>query len=292
MFKKLFGGLVGGGGSAEPVACFDQRRATARRSCSLEMEVWYGRKSFHAILVNMSVGGLCLKCSTPQKVKPKAVLRVTYPEPIPKVDVMTVDCLVRWVRTRDSDGSQMIGVEFKDKKGMGKSWVKAKMQDIGFRPYNLKDQRKNFRLPCHLKTDIVLGGGTLDGVVKNIGLGGLLVQMAKPLRAGAEVDIKLTGAVAGTYTGTVRHQQHPDPGSPFSHGLAFSGLTDEQSEGIKAFLIEQQKSQWGKAGPTGEDFMTFMDIENPHEDVEIPDLDAIMEETYVEEPEESEEEEK
>lgn len=258
----------------------------------MEMEVWYGRKSFNAILIDMSVGGLCLKCYTPQKVKPKAVLRVTYPEPIPKVDVMTVECLVRWSRTRDSDGSQMIGMEFKDKKGMGKSWVKAKMQDLGFRPYNLKDQRQNFRLSCHLKADIVLGGGTLNGVVKNLGLGGVLVQLAKPLRAGAEVELKFKGGeLPGTYTGTVRHQQHPDPGSPFSHGLAFTAVTAEQSEALKEFLAEQQKTLWEKAGPTGEDFMTYMDIAPAHEDVEIPDLESIMEETHVDEPPEDEVEE-
>lgn len=287
MFKKLFGGLLGS--SETPSAPnFEQRRKTARRASDIAIEASLGRSSFPVTVVDMGIGGLRLHNQSPRKLKNKAVLKLTYPEPIPKHDTLTIDAVIRWTKVRHSDSSQFIGVEFKDQKSMGKSWVKAKMGDLGFRPYNIREQRKNYRVGAKLPASLDIGAGAVNCAIKNIGLGGFLVNLRKPIRAGATISLKIgdnPSLPSTTYTATVRHQQHPDPGSPFGYGCAFTELSAEQEDALRSFLIEQSEAQWEKAAEWSDYLLETYTSEEDNEDVEIPDLESIL----AEEPDEQEE---
>lgn len=283
MFKKLFGGLMGGSAKAEAGPNFEQRRKTARRPCKLEVEIFYGKSSSLGTVVDMGVGGLRLQTDSPLTLKNKALLRVTYPEPIPKHDQMTVECLTRWTKMREADSNQFIGVEFKDPKGLGKSWVKAKMQDIGFRPYNIRDQRSNFRVKCRLPATLS-GSGGVKCLLLDVGIGGFQVSLRQPVRAGATIKLKLDEHPQlgkAVYSGTVRHQQHPDPSAPFGYGCSFVSLEPEQEEALKEFLISEHAVQWEKVSEWSHFLYDAVGTESATDDVEIPDLESIMEETEV-----------
>lgn len=296
MFNKLFGGLLGGGGSHEvqgKALSLLQERKAARRRCDFEVEGWFAKNHYQGTVHDLSASGLCLKLYSPIKVKAGGVITVTYPEPLGRVENLTVDCLVKWARLSPS-GEQYIGVEYKDPKALGGSWIKPKMQDAGFRPYNLKEQRKELRVDCNFKATVSLAGTSAPCILQNIGRGGTYVELKKPLRAGATVNLRVLQndhLPAGTYSATVRHQQHPDPSSPFGYGLAFSELSPEQSAAIEKFVTENALPIWQEttpASPFAEESFEQQDGDNDDE-IEIPDLQSILDETEPEE-EDSEEE--
>jgi hypothetical protein len=287
MFKKLFGGLMGSRPDSSSAPSFEQRRKTARRPCEIEVEATVGRKGHMVNVVDMGVAGLRLHTFSPISVKPKALIRVTYPDVIPKHDVLSTECVVRWSRIRDADGSQFIGVEFKDQKALARSWVKAKMQNLGFQSYNLKEQRSQHRVVAHLLGTIDIGGGSLHCVIVNIGLGGLYIQLRQPIRAGATIVVKVAGTPllpATSYTVTVRHQQQPEPGDPFGYGCAFQDLSSEQAEAIKELMSVQHDANWERT----EDWPDLLYISasnaQAEEEVVIPDLASIL----AEDPDEEE----
>ena len=269
---------------------FEQRRKTSRRSCDIEIEAWQGRSSFPATVVDLGVSGLRLRCDTPVKLKPKSLLRLTYPEVIGKSDMLTVEAFTRWTKVKESDGSMYIGVEFKDPKGLGRSWVKAKMQDLGFRPYNIRDQRTHHRVICNVSATLSLGRQNVRCLLKNVGLGGVYVELAKPIRAGAEVELKISDNQEfpdGTFNTTVRHQQHADPSSPYGYGLAFQGIGPAQIQAVKHFLTKRREAQWDQTAVRSDFYYQIAEDEaDEHEEVKIPDLQSILDETEPEEEEE------
>jgi c-di-GMP-binding flagellar brake protein YcgR len=287
MLKKLFGGLLRGRNqSSQEELTFEQRRKAARRPCHFEVECRLGRSDFTAEVVDMSAGGIRIHVHEPVKLKPKSILHLTYLDS--KDVVQTVECLTRWTRERDADGSMFAGVEFKDPKGLGRSWVKSKMQEIGFRPYNVREQRHDYRVNCRLKAQVNLGGTLVPCQVKNVGLGGLFIELSKPIRAGAEVEVKLlenSEFPAQSFGATVRHQQHPEPASPWGYGLAFKSISLDQANTIRDYIQKRQKEEWEELRKGAMDYSDYAELaalENSAEeevDVEIPSLDSIMDET-------------
>jgi hypothetical protein len=277
MLKKLFGGLLGGGSQANPAPSLEQRRKMARRPCSIEVEAVSGRSGFMVTVVDMGPGGLRLHNPSPVNLKKGAALKVVYPEPIPKHEVLTIDGVVRWTRLRESDSSQMIGVEYKDQKALGRSWVKAKMQAVGFSSYNLREQRTQQRADCGIRATLDLGAGNILCGVANLGLGGFFVLLRQPIRAGATISVKIAGGdLAGsTLTGVVRHQQHADPGDPFGYGCAFGDLPVSQEEALRAFLLKQHEQNWERL-EEWPDLTYAAPLGGPNDDVEIPDLASIL----------------
>ena len=75
------------------------------------------------------------------------------------------------LRNRNEDGSQFIGVAFKDQTALARSWVKSKMQDLGLQSYNLKEQRAQHRVVAQLMGTLDLGGSSMDCAIVNIGRG-------------------------------------------------------------------------------------------------------------------------
>ncbi len=280
MFKKLFGGFRAGRTEESPAESLSQRRKSARRPCDVEVEVSLGRKSSYVQMVDMSVGGLRLHSAASLGFKNKSVVRVTYPEPIPKVDALTVEGLVRWIRDHESDGSQSIGIEFKEPKSLGRSWVKAKMEDFGFRPFNLRDQRSNFRVSCRIPALLEFGDSMIKCSIKNVGLGGLFINLRQPMRAGATIAVKIGDhpQLANTvYKVTVRHEQQLDPADPFGYGCSFAGLEANQEKVLREFIVQQSQTQWeNSTHRSSVDY--YDDFSEPDEadDVEIPDLESIL----------------
>lgn len=291
MLKKLWSGLLGRNKSdssndSQVSHNFEQRRKSSRRACEFQVDGMAGRQGFYATVVDMSAGGLKVQCSKPISVKTKSTVKLTFPNPIKGCTDMTVDCIARWSRMRDADGVQFVGLEFKDHKKMGTSWVKAKMKDLGFQSYNVREQRKDMRIACRLPATIKVSGLPLKCSVRDIGLGGLFLELQKPLRPGAEVSIqvnKTSHFPETTFEGRVLHQQHPEPGAPFGHGLTFRNLSSEHRELLQSFLVERRESQWEETSEELE-FLYAPSLEDEtseFENVEIPDLADIMEETQV-----------
>lgn len=288
MFKKLFAGLKGGQAEVDVERSFEQRRKAARRPCAIDVEAVVGRKSYPVEVVDMSVGGLRLRSSSALPVKAKSAIRLVYHHPIPKHDVLVTETLVKWTKSRAADGTQFIGVEFKDPKALARSWVKAKMSDLGFQSYNLKEQRAQHRARTHIRADLDLVGTSVRAVVTDLGPGGCQFQVLHPVRAGATVTLSLHDyrfLPGDTYNVVVRHMQQSDPGDPFGYGCAFQGLSPAQVEALERFLVEQHEHNWERLDPWPDPLYSGLTAAAA-DDVEIPDLASILEGEDDEEEEE------
>lgn len=288
MFKKLFGGLGKGRAPDSDARSFEQRRKASRRPCSIEVECNVSKKGYMAEVVDMGVAGLRLHSESPMPVKPKSVMHVTYAGNLPKVQDLTTECIVRWSKMREADSTQFIGLEFKDPKGLGKSWVKAKMQDVGFQSWNLKELRSQHRVVAQLPATLGVSGELRNCALINIGLGGIYIELHQALRAGATIMVKVgknDRLPPTTYTAVVRHQQQHDPGDPFGYGCSFQGLTPEQTDDIKAFLVEQHAANWERL----EEWPDLLYVASSNaaaaaaEEVVIPDLASILADDETEE---------
>lgn len=288
MFKKLFGGLLGGSqDSSEEARVFEQRRRLARRPCSIEAEAKVGRSGFMVTVVDLGPGGMRLHCEQPMKAKPKTVVKVTYPGEIPKHDVLTVEGVVKWSKIRESDGSEFVGLEYKDQKALGRSWVKAKMHDLGFASYNLKEQRADHRVIAQLPGTLDLAGTKLKCAIIDIGLGGLFLQLHQPLRPGATIDVMVDEnprLPKTVYRATVRHQQQFDPADPFGYGCAFTQLSEQQREDLREFLVTQHAENWERL----REWPDLLYLAAAAGAVEVPDLASILAEEDEDEPSEPE----
>lgn len=285
MFKKLFGGLGKGRAVESETRSFEQRRKASRRPCAIEVECNLGKKGYMAQVVDMGVAGLRLHAESPIPVKPKSILHVTYPENLPKVENLTTECIVRWSKMREADSSQFIGLEFKDPKALGRSWIKVKMQDVGFQSWNLKELRSQHRVVAQLPATLDVGGEQRNCALVNLGLGGIFIELHQPLRAGAAIAVKVgkNDRLPGTvYRAVVRHQQQLDPGDPFGYGCAFQGLTEQQTEDIKTFLVEQHEANWERLEEWPDLLYAAASNAAAAEEVVIPDLASILEETEQE----------
>ncbi len=242
----------------------------------------------------MGIGGVLLRCSTPQDLPKKVTLRLTYPQEIPKYPDLTVQAVVRWTRLRSLDSTQFVGVEFKNTKALGTSWVKAKTKDIGFESFNLRDQRKSLRLACKIPATIELvGGWTMRASIRNLGLGGFFVALLKPIRAGATIIVKLDDGLElprTTYSAVIRHQQHPDPSSPYGYGCAFKDLKDSQLQELRAYLLKAQGKQWESLEDSDEDIhQDLIDMNNlSTAEPKLPEEGSLQEEARLQEERESE----
>lgn len=257
---------------------FEQRRKLARRPCEIEVEVNLGRKGFMATVVDLGPGGLRLRFEQPMKLQPKTLLRVTYPDTLPKHDVMTVEGLVRWSQPRQSDQADFVGLEYKEQKALARSWVKAKMHDLGFSSYNLREQRTAHRVIAQLPGRLEVGETVRPCAVINLGLGGLYLELRQPLRAGALIDVRLDASPrfpGTTFRAMVRHQQQMDPGDPFGYGCSFPQLSAEQVEALEAFLIAQHQENWERLEPWPE-LLASLSTGPAADEVEIPDLASIL----------------
>lgn len=273
MLNKLFGDMFGKKMESElPAPSLVQRRKAVRRSCDLEVEGWLGKKAFTARVMDIGVGGMCLCMDTPTALKQQTVVSVTYPEPLRNCETLTVETLPRWTRIRPHDGAQLIGLEFKDPKGMGRSWVKVKMRDLGFAPYNIREQRSHIRVSGGFKATVQIAGEAVPCAVKNVGLGGVYVEIPKPLRAGATVTLRVLESddlPSGALEVTVRHQQHNDPSDPFGYGLAFTSIEPEFRTALEVFILKRQAARFEKGSddgyPSEEAF--------PSEEADAPELE-------------------
>lgn len=250
MLKKLFGDLFGKKLENEaPAPTLEQRRKAVRRPCDFEVEGWLGKRAFTARVVDIGVGGMCLCLDEPVTLKQQTVVSVTYPEQLRNCESLTVDTLARWTRMRPHDGAQLVGLEFKDPKGMGKSWVKVKMHDLGFASYNIREQRKHIRVTGGFKATVQIAGEAVPCAVKNVGLGGVYVELPKPLRAGATVTLRVLENADLPSAGlevTVRHQQHTDPSDPFGYGLAFNDLEPSFRAALESYILKRQADLFEK----------------------------------------------
>jgi c-di-GMP-binding flagellar brake protein YcgR len=260
MLKGLIGGFkslvsaAGGGGSAD----FGERRKLVRLRCHYDVMVQQveegqkkvqGQKKFKGIVVEMGLEGMRLRCFEP--VKKGLLIDVHYVVPILSAEVSTVRCEVVWSRQREKDFVTFVGVRYvSDKKDMARSWVKALLHELGFKPELIHQKRRNFRADCFIPAYYVTRAGeSYQSKLYNLGITGALLEAGKDLPKGEVLDLRIgpyeSLAMFAVQANVVQCRRQP--GSRlYQAGVNFQELNNRHMKSLTDYLKLLMAESWSE----------------------------------------------
>lgn len=257
MLRSLLGGfksLVSSSGG--PSSDFTERRKLVRLRCHYDVLIHQveegnkkvqGQKKFKGVVVEMGLDGMRLRCFEP--VKKGMQIDVHYAVPILNAEVSTVRCEVMWSRQRDKDFVTFAGVRYvSEKKEMSKSWVKALLQELGFKPELIHQRRRHFRTECFVPAHYVTRSGeSFQSKIYNLGVSGALIESGKELALEEVLDLRL-----GPYEELAQFglqaivvQCRRQPGSKlYQAGLQFKDLNSKHLKCLSDYLKLLMEQSW------------------------------------------------
>ncbi len=192
MIRKLWHGLKSlrrpGGASSW---AFDERRELVRLRCHVEVSYTVGSKRYFGQIVDMSLGGMMLRCLQPPGIG--TFTDVTYETPLEGATEKTVRCRVQWSKRRRRDHMHFAGLSYcSNEEVLRNSWVKVTLRHLGFRPERLFQKRKYVRVTCFIPVVVSnQAGERTDGSLYNLGAKGALLEAASSFEIGETVQLTI-----------------------------------------------------------------------------------------------------
>lgn len=246
MLRKLFQGLRAlRKGDDDPDWQYDERRELVRMRCHYDVEYKFRDKRHKGQIVDMSLGGMKLRCFQPPQVGD--VVDVTYQVPAVNVQNQSVPCKVQWVRARERDFVQFVGLAYDaSDEVLRQSWVKMVLKQLGFRPDKIFQRRKYVRAECFVPVRVVFERvKNFDGRLYNLGVQGALVEGPTDLDPGEIVELhigpfeelpffQVTGVVAQ------RTNQHKN----YLLGVKFDEMSERATDCLGRYMRHLLLNHW------------------------------------------------
>ncbi len=196
MLSEIFKGIASLFRSQLPTG---ERRQHIRMRCRYAVYCVDRKKASEATITDLSANGFRLLC--PKKFKKGELIYLVYRgvvgERLSRVPyeklVMVPDgvrCRVIWCRRID-EGLE-VGVEIYDSDDiLSQSWVPKILDKLGLKRNGVVQKRKQIRAPSHLEAELRMGEDIVTGVVRNLGIGGVLFQTQKHISPGQAVRLTI-----------------------------------------------------------------------------------------------------
>lgn len=192
MLRKLLQGLRSlRKGDQDPDWQYDERRELVRMRCHFDVEYRFRDKRHQGQVVDMSLGGMKLRCFQPPELGD--TVEVTYKVPAVNVQNQTVPCKVQWVRARERDYVQFVGLAYNaSDEVLRTSWVKMLLKQLGFEPSKIFQRRKFVRAECFVPVRVVHERvKVFEGRLYNLGVKGALIEAQQELKRGELVELQI-----------------------------------------------------------------------------------------------------
>lgn len=190
MIRRLWQGLKslrrpGGASDWE----FDERRELVRLRCHVEVSYTVGSKRYFGQIVDMSLGGMMLRCLQPPS--PGVFTEVTCDTPFEGATESTVRCRVQWSKRRRRDHMHFVGLSYcSNEEILRASWVKVILRQLGFRPERLFQKRKYVRVTCFIPVSVsAQSENRTEGSLYNLSANGALLETSSALEPGETVQL-------------------------------------------------------------------------------------------------------
>lgn len=246
MLKKLFQGLRAlRRGDEDPDWEWDERRELVRMRCHFEVQYSFKDKRHSGQIVDMSLGGMKLRCFQTPQVGDR--VEVTYRVPSVSVQNQTVPCKVQWVRSRERDYVQFVGLAYDaTDEVLRSSWVKMLLKQLGFSPDKIFQRRKFVRAECIVPVRVIHERvRTFDGRLYNLGARGALVEGQTPVEPGQVVELQIGPFEELPFfeiTGTVV-QQKAHHGN-YTLGVEFGEVSKNSANQLARYLRHLLLNHW------------------------------------------------
>lgn len=167
-----------------PVAPTDERRASVRLRCEIEVRCRADGSDFRAQVVDVTPRGLGLELS--YALRPKQIVslaRDNFGAPV------TAEVL--WVRRLLRGRGYRVGLLFQSEaEQMRQSWLAPALKQSGFKAEVKGEQRKLLRVPGRVACRVHLADSLLDGEMLDLSMGGATVETAAELGKGRIVSFE------------------------------------------------------------------------------------------------------
>jgi hypothetical protein len=209
-----------------------ERRNTTRVDCCYQVECGHPQGSFRASVVNMGLGGMRLLCNQELQAEDCLSLR--------QADMGSLSVRVVWCRARTSGDNFECGVVYSDSlEQLENSWVKGALRRLGFEAKSLYERRRTLRARTSVDADLSLAGKVYSCTILDLGLGGALVETARPIlgiQDGAPVNLAVRIEGAEPLAAQIVYTRHLDGGQQL--GLCFDAdrLTQAQARLVEGYL--------------------------------------------------------
>lgn len=248
MLKKLLEGLRSlRRGDSDPDWEFDERRELVRVRCHYEVQGNLNSKTFPGQVVDMSLGGLKLRCFQNMTVGQNVDL--TYSADALDAREQTITCRVQWVRTRESDLVRFIGLSYDASDDiLRNSWVKIVLKQLGFRPDKVFQRRKFVRADCVIPAKLVYNRQqSTEGRLHNLGARGGLVECCTQLKHNEPVELQVGPfEKLATLHLTGKVVQVTPQDDVFLIGVQFGSLTDKSTDRLGQYLRHLLLEHWAE----------------------------------------------
>ena len=238
MIKKLGEGLKSlRRGDGAPSWDFEERRELVRLRCHLEVSYTVGSKRYFGQIVDMSLGGMMLRCLQPPGLG--SLTDITYDVPITGVSEDTVRCRVQWAKPRNRDFVHFIGLSYSENEGvLRNSWVKMCLRDLGFRPERIFQKRKFVRVNCFIPVRLVTADGRpVEGRLYNLAANGALLEAEAPVARAQAVTLEIGPHEAlSRFEVKARVASCEEINRLQFLGMEFEGMTAKTNEQVAAYL--------------------------------------------------------
>lgn len=165
----------------------DERRDTIRLTCSIDVAMNAGGKSYPATVVNVSLTGLCLELDAKIKAQQAVVLeREEFGQPLEGQAV--------WCRSSRNNSKHQVGVMYKvDQQMLRASWLTPALKQLGFKSEMISEKRKLLRVPGQLECQLkgMTGDTYTHGKMLDLSVGGALVEGEVELPENLQIQFEI-----------------------------------------------------------------------------------------------------
>lgn len=194
-------------------------------------------KRFTAQVVDMGLEGLRLEM--PQKVDRGQLIALRYEGPTTCYDYDTVQARIVWARPQPNGTSVLAGVAYINPSPyLERSFIRHLLRVFDLDKLSIHDRRRDVRMPVSLQATLDVTELREDAFIRDIGLGGALVECKSDLPLGTDICIGLTTADGEpvTFDANIVRKSRTNFNEAWLIGVRFTGPSDENSDHVGRVL--------------------------------------------------------
>lgn len=193
-------------------------------------------KRFTAQVIDMGLEGLRLEM--PHKVDRGQLIALRYEGPATCYDYDTVQARIVWARPR-ANGATLAGVAYINPPPyLERSWIRHLLRVFDLDKLSVHDRRRDVRMPVSLRATVDCTELREDAWIRDIGLGGALVECKNDFPVGAELCIGLTTSdeEGVNLDATIVRKSRTNFNEAWLIGVRFTGPSEENQEQLGRVL--------------------------------------------------------
>lgn len=249
MLAKIFDGIRSLiGGPVHPNPDLKEQRKLVRLRCHYDVKYEMNGKKFGAVIMDMGMKGLKIRCS--EKLKVGDVLRISTPTTITDAPSDPVDCKVVWTRRPDNNFLTFAGLTYCSSADvMKRSWIKYFLKVLGFRTEIFFSKRQKVRIDCYVPGKVQSDPAKpfREMKVVNLSIGGALIEFYDEIPLGAPLTLEIGPAKdLQPFTAKAQAIKTAKVGGLYQYGVEFTQISAHEMRNLTAFLKKSLQAVWSE----------------------------------------------